>query len=355
MKAKTKLTKLWSVLLALVMVVGMLPTVALAEEPATATADFSADPTAALTLLNTYKNAGAEDSTWDSSTRTLTLKGVNFVTTAATAVILPAESKIVLADGTTNTITGGNSTTEDTHGIKAKYSLSIQGTGTLNVTGGTAGDHSFGICTLDGDLVIWSGNVKAKGGEAKVSSNGLWAGKTFWEDPGNLAIVGGVVEAEGGRVTNTDGVSSGIYANRSIFIRNAGTIVTATGGTAQNYSFGIYAYVGKVQLYGGTLTAASKGTPCINGTVNVNDSGFKTISFESNNGGTGDMEARTTAETYTLPENGFTALLGKKFKGWSVDGAKKAVGDNINVSENITVTAVWKSDEYNVTVNGGTA
>ena len=33
MKAKTKLTKLWSVLLALVMVVGMLPTVALAADP----------------------------------------------------------------------------------------------------------------------------------------------------------------------------------------------------------------------------------------------------------------------------------------------------------------------------------
>ena len=33
MKAKTKLTKLWSILLVLVMVVGLLPTVALAEEP----------------------------------------------------------------------------------------------------------------------------------------------------------------------------------------------------------------------------------------------------------------------------------------------------------------------------------
>ena len=156
-------------------------------------------------------------------------------------------------------------------------------------------------------------------------------------------------------MTNTYGVSSGIYANRSIFIRNAGTIVTATGGTAQNYSFGIYAYGGKVQLYGGTLTAASKGTPCINGTVNVNDSGFKTISFESNNGGTGDMEARTTAETYTLPENGFTALLGKKFKGWSVDGTEKSVGDNINVAVNTTVKAVWEDITYAVTVTNGTA
>lgn len=358
MKAKTKFTRLWSILLVLVMVVGMLPTVALAA--GAATADFSADPTAALALLNAAKTADAEDSTWDSTTKTLTLKGVNFVTTAATAVILPAGTTIVLADGTTNTITGGNSTTEDTHGIKAKHSLSIQGTGTLNVTGGTAGDHSFGICTLDGDLVIWSGNVKAKGGEAKVSSNGLWAGKTSWEDPANLAIVGGVVEAEGGRVTNTDGVSSGIYANRYIFIRNAGTIVTATGGTAQNYSFGIYAYGGKVQLYGGTLTAASKGTRCINGTVNVNDSGFKTISFESNNGGTGDMEARTTAETYTLPENGFTAPEGKQFKGWSVNGTEKAVGDKITVSANTTVKAVWENipvTYYTVTFDsaGGSA
>ena len=64
MRAKTKLTRLCSILLTLVLLVGMLPTVALAAEPATGTADFTSDgnPTDALTLLNTYKT-GAADST----------------------------------------------------------------------------------------------------------------------------------------------------------------------------------------------------------------------------------------------------------------------------------------------------
>ena len=89
MKAKTKFTRLWSVLLVLVMVVGMLPTTALAA--GATTADFtSGDGSAALALLNAAKTEGVANSTWDSTTKTLTLNGVNFETTAATAVRLPA-------------------------------------------------------------------------------------------------------------------------------------------------------------------------------------------------------------------------------------------------------------------------
>lgn len=55
MKAKTKIQRLLGIMLALSMVVGMLPTVALAEESATKTetADFSADPTTALVAEGT--------------------------------------------------------------------------------------------------------------------------------------------------------------------------------------------------------------------------------------------------------------------------------------------------------------
>ena len=93
MKAKTKFTRLWSILLALAMVVGMLPTIALAA--GSESADFVSDPTTALALLNAAKT-GTTDSTWDPDTNTLTLKGVHFVTTAATAMKLPANTTIVL-------------------------------------------------------------------------------------------------------------------------------------------------------------------------------------------------------------------------------------------------------------------
>ena len=71
MKEKTKLTRLCGILLTLALLVGLLPTAALAAD-ATATADFKTDPTTALALLNAAKTPGAEDSTWDPATKTLT-------------------------------------------------------------------------------------------------------------------------------------------------------------------------------------------------------------------------------------------------------------------------------------------
>ncbi len=374
MKAKTKIKRLLGILLALSMVVGMLPTVALAEESATDTADFSADPTTALGLLNAAKTDGAEDSTWDSTTNTLTLNGVNFETSAVDAVKLPDGAKITLADGTTNTIKGGDAATGDCYGIYGEGSLTIQGTGTLNVTSGTAGNlsfgihaqnsvtinsgavtatggaapnnQSFGIRALNNDLTINGGTVTATGVDAKHSSNGLWAGN------GSVTISGGKVVATGGGASS--GASSGIYAN-NVEINNTGAIVTATGGTQKNgHSFGIYVYGGKVTFSGGTLTAATKDTTCIKGTFDVTGSDVKTISFDGN-GGSGGMVAKTTAAEYTLPENAFTAPDGKQFKGWKVGEEIKAVGGKIDADDSTIVYAQWEDVEYTVTVTGGTA
>ena len=80
-----------------------------------------------------------------------------------------------------------------------------------------------------------------------------------------------------------------------------------------------------------------------------------TVSFAAN-GGTGTMAAVIgVSGEYTLPANGFTAPAGKQFKAWSVGGVEKAAGDMITVTANTTVTAVWEAVEYNVTVTGGTA
>ena len=375
MKARTKFTRLWSILLALAMVVGMLPATVLAAGSATATADFSTDPTTALALLNDAKT-GTTTSTWDGDTKTLTLGGVNFTTTAATAVKLPANTTIVLADGTTNTIKGGDSGSEDCYGIYGEGSLTIHGTGTLNVTSGTAGNlsfgihaqnsvtinsgavtatggaapnnQSFGIRALNNDLTINGGTVTATGVDAKYSSNGLWAGN------GNVVIRGGEVEAESGRVMGV-GASSGIYA-KNVGINNTGTIVTATGGTAQHgTSYGINAVSGgTVTFSGGTLTAATKGDSCINGTFNA---AGKTILFDSNDG-VGNMMARTTATEYTLPANGFTPPAGKQFKGWAKSANGEVIsGTTIDVSADTKLFAIWEDIKYTVTfdVNGANA
>ena len=242
MKVKTKLTRLWCFLLALVMVAGLLPTTALAEGAATEKANFADDPTAALALINAAKT-GEADSTWDSSTNTLTLNGVNFTTTASSAVKLPEASTIVLNGD--NTITGGEAKSKDSFGIYALGDLTIDGTGTLTATCGAANDDSSGIYAR-GNISI-TGNVTAIGGAATDKSYGIQA-------EGSV-IVSGTVNAAGG-----SGVySHGITGHDSVGI--SGT-VTATGGAAYAGSYGIrswnYASIsGTVNATGGAVSCTA--------------------------------------------------------------------------------------------------
>ena len=67
-----------------------------------------------------------------------------------------------------------------------------------------------------------------------------------------------------------------------------------------------------------------------------------TVTFAAN-GGTGTMApVAGVSGQYVLPACSFTAPAGKEFKCWSVADVEKNVGDSINVTANITVTAVWK-------------
>ena len=183
---KTKFTRLWSILLALAMVVGMLPIMALAAGPATATADFSTAPTTALALLNDAKT-GTTDSTWDNVTKTLTLGGVNFTTTAAIAVKLPDGATIVLNGE--NMIKSGSK--NNGYGIYTEGSLTISGSGTLNVTGDTAHSYSYGIYTNNGNISISGGIVNTKGGKAtRFTGYGIIASNSLIISCGSLIAAG---------------------------------------------------------------------------------------------------------------------------------------------------------------------
>ena len=306
MKAKTKLTKLWSILLVLVMVVGMLPTMALAaESQMSQTADFtSGDGSAALALLNAAKKEGVADSVWDSNTNTLTLNGVDFTTTAATAVKLP-DGAIIVLNGE-NTIKGGNSNSDHCCGIDAPGKLTIQGLGTLNVTGGaTTGYYSsYGICASR-DLIIESGTVTAIGGAATNDNNsyGIYSyydikisggtvtgiGGTAEHSYGicaydNVIIEGGIVSAKGG--TATDGYSYGIYTI-DLDIKISGGTVTAEGGAA-DYSYGTRS---KHDTYisGGTITGTG-------GAADIKSYGIRTADYIYVSGGTATGLGGTAAE-----------------------------------------------------------
>ena len=144
-----KIKRTISILFGIAMLLVLMSATALADEifPTDVGADFtSGDGSAALNLLNAAKT-GSEDSTWDGST--LILNGVNYNASESGALKLPKDATIVLADGTTNTITGGNASVNVSgeynnkvyiYGIYAEGNLTIKGgeagTGTLTVTGG---------------------------------------------------------------------------------------------------------------------------------------------------------------------------------------------------------------------------
>ena len=80
-----------------------------------------------------------------------------------------------------------------------------------------------------------------------------------------------------------------------------------------------------------------------------------TVRFD-NNGGSGSMTDVTAASgTYILPECTFTAPEGHRFKGWSLnaDGAVITAA-TIEVTENITLYAIWEQELQTVTISGVT-
>ena len=67
------------------------------------------------------------------------------------------------------------------------------------------------------------------------------------------------------------------------------------------------------------------------------------VRFDAN-GGSGTMETKQVSPgSFTLPTNGFTAPSGKEFSCWKVGNATKNPGDQITVTSDVTVTAVWKN------------
>ena len=127
-----------------IMIMYIVPLTALAS-PASETADFTASDggAAAIALLNSAKT-GTEDSVWDNTTKTLTLKGIDFTAAATTAIKLPDGATVILADGTENHIIGGGTTAAQDGEYNNKiFVYGIYAAGALTVQGETRGRVSF--------------------------------------------------------------------------------------------------------------------------------------------------------------------------------------------------------------------
>ena len=304
MKAKMKLKNLLSFLLAFVMVVALIPaTTAMAEEPTpeSRTANFVDAPTVALALLNTYKT-GTEESTWDVNTNTLTLNGVNFETTADTALYLPEGATIILHGE--NTITGVGSSDNPykiCYGIFVNNSyLTIKGEGKLTVTGGKSASHSFGIRAY---------SVKIEGGDVTAIGGTSTAGDSVGIS--SVSIRGGKLTAKGGTA-----------ANNSIGCLNAymtgGTLI-ATGETAALWSRPTNIYTHWWRTSNSAPYYASSDS---NYTW---DKSHKYVEFRDTNPGDNITVAKVVnniAVTFTAPELGATPDYSPEYVSTPENGVK---------------------------------
>lgn len=173
---------------------------------------------------------------------------------------------IVLADGTTNSVTVPDSNTPNMSGFPGIMvgglgnKLTIKGnTGTLNVAGGyiaagigcaNTGYNSSQSYDTDGDecgiIQIDGGVITVTGGEAGIGSV-MGGGADNCE---GIIINGGNITATG----HTAGIGSS--ANCEFITINGGTVNATGGQDSPGIGAGTYVYCGDITINGGTVTAS---------------------------------------------------------------------------------------------------
>lgn len=133
---KTKSKRLFSMLLALMMCLTMLPTTAWA----------AGELTEPLNFTSATNNVAGEGYSWTAESKTLTLDGLTLNVTTGDGITLPADSKIVLSG--TNTVNAGGDL------IDCAGKLDISGEGSLTGEVTTVSDDYAGIRTNGGSLTI---------------------------------------------------------------------------------------------------------------------------------------------------------------------------------------------------------
>ena len=343
MKTRPIKRKVLTLLLALCVVLSLVPVAVFAEPAAaTTTADFTVQKgTAAIALLNQYKTDTA-DSTWDNATKTLTLRGVKFTTTAQTAVKLPVGTTIVLADGTYNFIQSSDVNINVSGQYNNQTFISaLDAAGSLTIQGGTAGT---------GTLSVYAGKVSN-------ASDG-WTFSSGISVYGDFTVKGGRVTAYGGYVEGKDSVFS-VGVNMDNNIKNktllvTGGILTAIAGEAYEieeggtkramFSRGVYLYRGNVTVSGDGKLRAESVEKMADGGVLSNglyvSSGSLTVANSAEVAVAGAYGAYISGGSLTLSGGRLLAVSTQ---------TESSYGNAIDVEVDKNV-----ADSGNITVTGGT-
>ncbi len=254
MKAKTKLTRLWGFLLAIVMIVGMLPTTAFAASNPDPTAVF-VDGGKSFYNNRLYYKKGDQDKNftgnegdyiahYNPATGTLTLNGYSGGSISVGGVKC---SDITVVLKGTNTINGSLE-----NAVGGDITVTSSDGGTLSISKTTSGSNSaIGIETgLSSSYT--TGNVTIKG-NAKVTINMTHNGTSTYEKAYGIFAKENITISENASVditcatpnnTTGGGNCNGLYAAKDVTIDTNGTIkidVTNAGKDKDNgYSYGVY-------------------------------------------------------------------------------------------------------------------
>lgn len=245
-----------------------------------------------------------------------------------------------LTAGKTVTLSGSNSVIEIYGGECVIDGATVTSSSNANCTIGV--DEAEAVLTVksgtvtstgsDGSAIgMLDGTVNIQGGTISVNSN-----------PGRATVFnhGGTINVTGGTITN-EGTGTSLLAS------GTNAAVNVSGGYVEDVRVH-EENGGSITITGGTFSADPKAYVADGyAAFELTDGGFFVaetckVSFDAGDG-TGDMGESTLAinSKYTLPECGFAAPKDKQFKAWSVDGKEYAVGAEITVAADVTVTAVW--------------
>ena len=331
-------------------------TLTAAAESTVVTADFDADPAAALALLRAAKTEGSADSTWDAGAKTLTLRGVDFTTAARCAVVLPAGSTLVLADGTENFLASGDFVTEErgekdyeytyVYGIYAAGDLTVRGGGSLTVRAGNFQNtgktpESVGLY-VGGDLTMWSGNLTAMGGEARFveANTDGWAFSVGVEvTGGDVLIAGGCLHGIAAKAVAADAYGDMSSFSRGVCTLNADVTVSGDGklhgevaaaARVNSLQTGISIFGGKLAVYN-TAEVVGAGTTGVDvtGEILLDGGDLRGVGGGEYGGygvdleGTGAGYAKKWSGNFTVSGGTLSAVRGVHM--YAPDGTNKAV------------------------------
>ena len=264
MKAKMKLNRLLSLLIALTMVLGMLPAMSLTA--------FAAEP--GISITGSTSDSSGTGWSYDESSRTLTLNGYN-----GSYIHASGMTTLNLVLNGTNTITGdfasSGNVSGDYCGIACDtVNLNISGSGSLdiNAAANTGTRRTYGIyaydVTMSGGTVV----INAVAGNSSVYGVRSTGSK--------LEITGGNLTAN---ITGTNEVSYGLYCESGEIAVGSDAVVKVdiTNNGSKNM-FGIFNKAGAVAggegngdiTLAGTVTVtknpASSGNGSVYGIANEN-------------------------------------------------------------------------------------